>query len=293
MASISVIIPTRHRNAQLARCLDRLAPGRQTLDATEYEVIVTDDGSNSTAESLVREKYPWARWVAGPRRGPASNRNNGARHAAGHWLAFTDDDCLPAPDWLECFLAAAAPAGDVLEGKTTCQAGILTPLQEAPINLQGGNLWSCNFMIRSRLFQEIGGFDDSFPMPACEDIEFNARLRRLGHVPLFVPTAIVDHPPRPRHGGWRLGLMWESRVNLWYKEGNVGSVWSWLPIHLLKYRIGRILEYPIRWHTVRALASLALEFTCVLMYLGGWEARYCPPARLASRRRVLNGGTKC
>jgi GT2 family glycosyltransferase len=273
---ISVIIPTRHRNEQLAQCLGRLAPGRQTLDAADYEVIVTDDGSRGTAASMIAERFPWVRWVAGPRRGPAANRNNGANAAQGDWLAMTDDDCLPAPDWLHAFISAIDPNIGVLEGKTTCQAGISSPLLEAPVNLSGGNLWSCNFMIRAELFRSVGGFDESFPMPACEDIEFNGRLRKGGHIPQFVPEAIVDHPPRPRPGGWRLGLMWESRVNLWYKEGNVGSVWSWLPVHVLKYRTGKVLDYPIRWDSLRASASMALELTCVLLHLQGWQSRYRP-----------------
>lgn len=276
---ISVVIPTRHRNDLLAACLNRLAPGRQTLAADQYEVIVTDDGSASTAEAMIRHRYAWAQWVAGPRKGPAANRNNGVRFARNEWLAFTDDDCLPSPQWLESYVDAMTPGTDVLEGRTTCEAGIHSPLQEAPINLTGGNLWSCNFMIRSRLFREIGGFDDSFPMPAYEDIDLNDRLRGRGHIPAFVEAAVVDHPPRPRPGGWRLGLMWESRVNLWYKQGNIGSVWSWLPPHLLKYRVGKVLEFPLGLDSIRALASLLFEFTCVLVHLETWQSRYRPRGR--------------
>lgn len=40
----SVVIPTCRRNDLLAKCLDRLAPGQQTLSPDQYEVIVTDDG---------------------------------------------------------------------------------------------------------------------------------------------------------------------------------------------------------------------------------------------------------
>ena len=94
MICISVIIPTCHRNASLAKCLDCLAPGTQTLPPEQYEVIVTDDGSRSTAQQMVQENYPWVLWIAGPCRGPAANRNNGAEAAQGQWLAFTDDDCL-------------------------------------------------------------------------------------------------------------------------------------------------------------------------------------------------------
>src|SRR5688572_17920597 len=107
---ISIIVPTCHRNDLLAKCLDRLAPEVQSdvvlcakdsaradrqsgtaespfLGATvapnpkavRYEVIVTDDGKDATAEQMIGESYPWATWLPGPRRGPASNRNNGAR----------------------------------------------------------------------------------------------------------------------------------------------------------------------------------------------------------------------
>jgi len=39
---ISVIIPTCHRNDLLAKCLDCLAPGVQTLPPEQYKVIVTE-----------------------------------------------------------------------------------------------------------------------------------------------------------------------------------------------------------------------------------------------------------
>ena len=109
---ISVVIPTRERNATLALCLDRLAPGAQTLPHDQYEVIVADDSAGHLAFELVRDRYPWARWQEGPRRGPAANRNAGARAARGTWLVFTDDDCLPDPIWLEAYAAAMNPNED-------------------------------------------------------------------------------------------------------------------------------------------------------------------------------------
>ena len=66
-------------------------PDIQIIDAHLYEVIITDDGRQSTAEQMVKEQYPWVRWVKGPQRGPASNRNNGGTRATNLFLA----------DWLE------------------------------------------------------------------------------------------------------------------------------------------------------------------------------------------------
>ena len=74
----SVVIPTCNRLGMLAKCLDRLGFGTQSLAANQYEVIVSDDGSTVTAEEMIQAQYPWAKWVKGPGKGPAANRNNGA-----------------------------------------------------------------------------------------------------------------------------------------------------------------------------------------------------------------------
>ena len=113
---ISVIIPTYHRNELLRKCLDCLKPGAQTLPAEQYEVIVTDDGSKTTAEEMIRDDYPWIKWVAAPRQGPAANRNNGAKYAQSEWFAFTDDVGLPESDWLSAFGASTKGSALALEG---------------------------------------------------------------------------------------------------------------------------------------------------------------------------------
>lgn len=202
LPSLSVVVPTFHRNADLARCLERLAPHVQTLSPEAYEVIVSDDGVASTAESLVRERFSWVRWVPGPRNGPAANRNCGARFARGEWLVFTDDDCLPEPGWLQAF-AAAPPDRGILEGRTITDRPEFGPFETAPINERGGLLWSCNLAVRARVFRELGGFDDMFPSPHLEDVDFRVRARRAGVAMEFVPAATVVHPPRAVASVWR------------------------------------------------------------------------------------------
>jgi GT2 family glycosyltransferase len=51
-------------------------------------------------------------------------------------------------------------------------------------------------MVRRQLFCELGGFDESFPFAAMEDVDFRERLRDRGEHFEFVPDATVDHPPR-------------------------------------------------------------------------------------------------
>lgn len=191
----SVIIPTYHRNDLLAKCLDCLAPGVQTLPAEQYEVIVSDDGSLATASEMIREHYPWAKWVAGPRTGPAANRNNGAKYAQGEWLVFTDDDCLPEPNWLSSFAQATTGSALALEGAIRPLGNNDQDLAECPVNITGGYFWSANIAVQRSLFEKIGGFNPNYPLAAHEDQDLQLRLSPLTTI-LFVPLACVYHPVR-------------------------------------------------------------------------------------------------
>lgn len=279
---ISVVIPTYHRNDLLAQCLDRLAPGVQTLPSAQYEVLVTDDGSQTTAEQMVRERYPWVKWVAGPRKGPAANRNNGAASASGEYVAFTDDDCLPAATWLEGFSSALTPGIDVYEGRTTCEAGIRSPLYEAPINLSGGLLWSCNLMARRATLQKLGGFDETFPYAALEDVDFRERLKKAGFATVFVPMASVDHPPRKRALGHRAATAWEAHIHHWHKDGLPHPRRHKLLLHIVKVRLRHILNHRLGRDSVTALLSLLGETYCVFTHETTWETKY--RRRYPSRR---------
>jgi GT2 family glycosyltransferase len=201
-AHLSVVIPTCHRNEDLALCLEALRPENQK-PAFAYEVIVTDDGSRSTAERLVRERYPWARWLPGPRQGPAANRNSGARNANRQWVLFLDDDCIPSPGWVAAYAGGFNnfPDCPVFEGRTTGGPNQQTRSDhESPLNLQGGLLWSCNFGIKRQLFLDLGGFDENFPFPAMEDMDLQFRLKDIGHASKFLSDGRAQHPWRPRRG---------------------------------------------------------------------------------------------
>ena len=271
---ISVIIPTCHRNDLLAKCLGCLAPGIQALPPEQYEVIVTDDGSRSTAKQMVRDSYPWVRWVEGPRLGPAANRNHGAKAATGEFLAFTDDDCLPKPGWLGAFASALIPAVQVYEGKTTCEAGIHSPLEESPINLTGGCLWSCNFMVRRSVFGEINGFDTAFPVPGGEDIDLRERLEKNGFGFPFVEAAVVDHPPRRTRWGVKSAILWESQVLLWHKAGKTKLLPARLLVLVAKVRLKNLTRHSLRWHSLSAFASLVIELSYVAGKVLLWQNKH-------------------
>lgn len=196
MTFLSVVIPTYHRNELLARCLDCLAPGRQTLAAQKYEVIVTDAGEQTTAESMIQQYYPWVQWVASGGASPAANRNHGAQYARGDWLVFTDDDCLPQANWLQTYVQTINMSSSLaLEGAIHPLGNPHQDLAECPTNLSGGNFWSANIAIQRQLFAQIGGFDANYPLAAFEDQDLKISLEARTKI-TFVPGAIVQHPVR-------------------------------------------------------------------------------------------------
>lgn len=214
----TVVIPTCHRNELLARCLERLAPGAQTLPAADYEVIVSDDGTLSTAKDMVAAKFPWARWFIGPRRGPASNRNHGVRQGTSDWIVFLDDDCVPDAGWLAAYAQAiAAHRGTrVFEGSVYVDRPRRSLGEASPTNEDGGRLWSCNFAIERKYFQELGGFDERFPYANMEDVELSFRIRQTRQGFAFVREASVCHPWRPK-GGWRALKQHQESVLLYLR----------------------------------------------------------------------------
>jgi len=195
----SLIVPTCNRPELLRKCLDAVAAA---CAAHAIEVVVTDDSSDGATERLVAQNYRWARWVKGPRKGPAANRNLGSRASSGRWLFFTDDDCIAEGGWLAAFIESIRRAPDcrVFEGKTVADRERRRLDEEAPVNLAGGYLWSCNMAIRRDLFDELGGFCESFPYAAMEDVDLRMRLQARGERFAFVETAVVCHPYRAAKG---------------------------------------------------------------------------------------------
>jgi GT2 family glycosyltransferase len=196
---LSIIIPTFKRRETLSVCLEHLAREMQSLSPDVFEVIVTDDAPSNDSHDTLSQDYPWVVLNHGPQKGPASNRNSGAKSARGEWLIFLDDDCLPQSTFLAAYIEAIHKNPDcfVFEGCTLAERPRMRLDEEAPINDQGGYLWSCNFLIKRKLFLEMGGFCELYPYACMEDVDFREQLKKRELEFLFVPKASVIHPWRP------------------------------------------------------------------------------------------------
>ena len=93
----SVVVPFFNCQRYLEKCIQALL--EQTYPSAHYEVIMVDNNSTDDSARIVR-KYPRIRLLSELKQGAYAARNLGVSSAGGDVIAFTDPDCVPAPDWL-------------------------------------------------------------------------------------------------------------------------------------------------------------------------------------------------
>jgi GT2 family glycosyltransferase len=274
---ISVVIPTCDRTESLAKCLERLGDAE--------EIIVSDDGKTPATCRLIWARFPKVRWVQGLRRGPAANRNHGARYATGEWLAFIDDDCIPDWNWLD-EIARVTPVSEVIEGKTVSFGRTNHPLEEIVENVTGDLLWSCNLVVRCDVFEQLGGFDEDFLEAGGEDLEFAWRIRQKKLTVRYVPEALVYHPARQLPVSRWINRAFQSRWHLLYGLKTTRTDCATLDwtgfatlrqlIYLLRVTIRTVLLRERAYFAQRVL-RLMLEWTLLpilVPYLLYWEITF-------------------
>jgi GT2 family glycosyltransferase len=206
MTRAAIVIPTCDRPNQLRACLR----GIEALDfpRNELEVIVVDDGGVEPAADVVAEaanRLP-VRLVTQPRQGPGRARNAGAALANGRFLAFVDDDCVPASGWLSALVGelernpdrlVAGPVLNGLPGNPFSAATQLICTFVAEFYAQGRGrerfFTTNNLAVSTARFRELGGFDGSIAGATAEDKDFCDRWKAAGYELGWVPAATVDH----------------------------------------------------------------------------------------------------
>ena len=202
----SIIVPTYNRLKSLSFCLQSLA--RLDYPRDQYEVIIVDDGSPRSVKDTVdpfRHRLNIT-LLAQTHEGPARARNKGAKQAEGRYLTFTDDDCMPAPDWLQCLSKRFAEAPNHAIGGKTLNAIPSNPYSTASQLLidylytyydsdhrEARFIPSNNLSLPSHLFHAVGGFDTSFPRAAGEDRELCVRWLKHGYGIIYAPEVLVYH----------------------------------------------------------------------------------------------------
>jgi glycosyltransferase involved in cell wall biosynthesis len=210
----SVVVPTLGHPSKLDSLLDALE--RQTLSRDRWDLIVSFDGAAPSGETS-RRLGAWRARIEtlAQRRGPGAARNAAARSASGEILAFTEDDCVPAPTWLESAAGVFArePSLDVLEGATLLPDG-------RPARRRNGNelTWlPTNLFVRRRRFLDAGGYCEDFfdarsGIYFREDSDFGFTLEEKGARAAYNPAPQVAHPRE--HEAFADPIRWARRYEM-------------------------------------------------------------------------------
>ena len=208
---VSIIIGSHNRSQSLRRTLESLCQLEYAQNG--FEVIVVDDGSTDGTSHMLdkfsqRVPFPF-RYGRQKNEGISSARNRGIKMSRGEILAFTDDDCIVASDWLK-HLTAHLNSDDVGVVGGPEKIPRTSPLLSRGVGyivnsfigaaglfrgegLRLGIFYpkGCNMALPKRVLHQVGLFDEKL-MPG-EDVELGYRIRKAGYKIKYAPDATVVH----------------------------------------------------------------------------------------------------
>lgn len=207
---ITVVVPTYRRADHALRVIDALEA--QTLHPDRFEVVLVENASGDGTYERLAERA-----AASPlelrvletevNRGPAPARNLGLREARAELVAFTDDDCVPAPGWVEGLLDAlsADPSLGVVQGRTEAPPGSTIGHWTLWRQVRGETPWfeGCNLGFRRAPLLAAGGFDEGIGWYG-EDTAAGWGVLAAGYERGYAEGAVVEHDVEERGVGWHL-----------------------------------------------------------------------------------------
>jgi GT2 family glycosyltransferase len=203
VSRVSVVVPTIGRLESLRECL--LAISRQSYEP--FEVLVVHDGNNRHLVKQVVASFG-AIYIPGLGRGVIEAYNTAVRYAKGDIIAFTDDDAIPGPRWLEEMVAlyteGVGAVGGAVKSKDDTQpclvttkvgsTGEFTGWQLITVSMEVDHLRGANMSFARDAMQETGIFDPNFGGDGYMfESDYCLRMKKKGYRILFNPNAIVFH----------------------------------------------------------------------------------------------------
>lgn len=242
---VSIVVCTYNRAASLGLTLAALA-AQATPTRILWELIIVDnnstDATQAVVESFVATSGIPARYVFVAEQGLSRARNAGVAESRGDVIGFTDDDVLPATDWVNRIAAAMEHTDTHIVGGRIVPAWSQQPpawLQHRPA-LHGAlaildhtravevvdphaapGVWGANMAFRRCVFERVGGFDTRRGLVGTtlhrgEEIDLVARALAAGCRAVYDPSIVVCH----RIGPERMRMRYLSRLYFQRAEGD-------------------------------------------------------------------------
>jgi cellulose synthase/poly-beta-1,6-N-acetylglucosamine synthase-like glycosyltransferase len=193
----------------LSGCLDALAA--LDFDPQSCELIFVNDASTDNTDEVLQafaREVPFQTVIVrNERPGLSRARNTGVRASRSPLIAFTDDDCYVAPDFLTQIVTAfREPAYGFIGGRVLLHDPSDAPEtikeDEEPAEIDPysivlpGFIHGANMAFRRPVWESIGGFDPmlgSGTRFVADDVDFLSRACSAGWAGAYLPGPTVRH----------------------------------------------------------------------------------------------------
>ncbi|MAI36953.1 glycosyltransferase family 2 protein [Alteromonas sp.] len=242
---VSVIVPVWNDERRVVKCINALK--NQQFVPEAYEIIIIDNGSTDrTFEEIQGIEGITVFQELKP--GSYAARNKGLSVAKGHYVAFTDSDCVPDKNWLASLIECAETQRDigVVAGDVSFFKDEADEIDDASLAYESffsmnqeeyarkGVCITANWLSKKKTLLELGGFNAK--LKSGGDHDMAKRLTNNGLSVVFCKQAVVAHPARNKQeilkkrrrvigGSWdktdgklkSIKLLWEA-VKLYIKR---------------------------------------------------------------------------
>ena len=275
---LSIVVATCNRSESLRELIEALLRSDYPSELL-WDIWIVDNNSTDETAALVAsysEREPRIHYVFERAQGKSHALNHGVRQAAGNIIAFTDDDCVPDPHWVENI--SAAFAADSKLGLIGGRVELFNP-DDHPTTTRTWRdrrtvssatdvfslIIGCNMAIRSDLLPAIGDFDPlncpgSSKEAVFEDIDFIYRAFKKNMRIEYHPDVLLYH----NHG--RRSVSDLASLNRKYARGR-GSFFA---KHILKG--DRVVLKMAYWEIRSTLVSLAKNLISGKSVEDDWKA---------------------
>jgi glucosyl-dolichyl phosphate glucuronosyltransferase len=308
MMFISVVICTRNRAESLRQTLDSLFTS-SNLQSPAWEALVIESSTDHTNQICqeFQARFPeHFRFLNENKIGKSHALNTGIVAAKGDILAFTDDDVLFDPHYIEGIRTVfSSYSADAAQGRVMldCEGGWPCWLDESyasmadfrdcgdeVMNLEG-TLFGVNMVVRKKVFEIVGGYAPELGpggIGVYEDTEISFRMRQAGCQMIYAPQILVRHQ-------WARGRLTKSFLRKrFFGQGRVFAYYDPLPKSLFRFGLYVIKETLFQelaaiWHLCagRQVAALRCQFEArehAGFFWQHWLFKHGVPRKLSGNR---------
>ncbi len=210
---VSIVIPVYNQFHYTCECLKSIYDNTKDI---AYEIIIADDNSSDLTKKITK-KFSGIKVV----RNHTNlrfllNCNNAAKHAKGKYVLFLNNDTQVKENWLSSLV-------DLIEGDDRIgMVGSKLVYPDGRLQEAGGILWKdgsawnyghgqdpsmpdfnyvkevdyisgAAIMISTKLWNEIGGFDERFVPAYYEDTDLAFEVRKRGYQVVYQPLSEITH----------------------------------------------------------------------------------------------------